>query len=343
MPSSLRFPIPSILKLLLLDLKVDLRHLARRASLSADLFYQEAATVDSREFYQLWQAIDWILKGVDLPGFVTQAVRAEATDPATLACLCSENLNSALLRLQQYERLIAPMELSVDITPEATHVSVDFYGNTAPVPEFLLHVKPIFLAQMARVCTRADISPLRVQYQRLPRDLSAYRAFFQCDVVPGDKTLLSFSAEDAIRPFATQNSAILRSFETSLTRQLEAVGAQSSTADRVHAALITLLPSGNSSIESVAKKLNMSVRTLQRKLQEESVAYQPLLQQTRLELAQYYLTRTEHSLGEISFLLGFKRVSSFSLAFKSWMGITPMAYRQSSVSQGTTAYSMLNY
>jgi len=48
----------------------------------------------------------------------------------------------------------------------------------------------------------------------------------------------------------------------------------------------------------------------------------------REELAYKYLQDDCISLGEISFLLGFSEMSSFSRAFKRWKGVSPRAYKE---------------
>ncbi|SMG64766.1 [weak similarity to] AraC-type DNA-binding domain-containing protein, partial [methanotrophic bacterial endosymbiont of Bathymodiolus sp.] len=44
-------------------------------------------------------------------------------------------------------------------------------------------------------------------------------------------------------------------------------------------------------------------------------------------LADKYIKDSSLNLNEISFLLGFSEISSFSRAFKRWTGSSPRAYR----------------
>ena len=45
-------------------------------------------------------------------------------------------------------------------------------------------------------------------------------------------------------------------------------------------------------------------------------------------MVRHYLSRTDISSGEISWLLGFQESNAFIRAFRSWTGTTPAAYRQ---------------
>jgi AraC-like DNA-binding protein len=75
-------------------------------------------------------------------------------------------------------------------------------------------------------------------------------------------------------------------------------------------------------LEKVASNLNMSPRTLQRKLNIEGYSFQELADEARKNLAMHYI-KLGHHLKEISRLLGYTEISAFSRAFKRWTGKNP--------------------
>lgn len=81
------------------------------------------------------------------------------------------------------------------------------------------------------------------------------------------------------------------------------------------------------SLQRVAAELNMSTRTLQRKLDEYEVSFRELRDRARLREACHLLTGTDVSIAEIAELLGYLEVASFSNAFRRWTGQSPSAYR----------------
>jgi AraC-like DNA-binding protein len=86
-------------------------------------------------------------------------------------------------------------------------------------------------------------------------------------------------------------------------------------------------------LAQVAPELNLTPRTLQRKLNEAGIGYQQLLDQTRHALAENYLRQPHLSLAEIAFLLGYQEQSSFTHAFKDWAGVTPGGWREAQLWQ----------
>ena len=97
--------------------------------------------------------------------------------------------------------------------------------------------------------------------------------------------------------------------------------------NRVITQIIEQLPSGNLSDTSIAEALYMNTRTLQRRLKEAGTSYTKLLSQVRNDLAMKYIREKNLTLTEISFLLGFSEMSSFSLAVKKWTGKSPSEAR----------------
>ena len=83
-------------------------------------------------------------------------------------------------------------------------------------------------------------------------------------------------------------------------------------------------------IDDLASQLNMSARTLQRKLKDAGHSYQSLLDDVRRRFAEHYLQATSLSMNEITFLIGYQEQSSFNHAFKGWNEISPSAYREKS-------------
>jgi len=97
---------------------------------------------------------------------------------------------------------------------------------------------------------------------------------------------------------------------------------------QVRKEIVRELHGGEALRNNVAEKLNMSPRTLQRRLDKQGVVYADLVDEVRAVLAKTKLQASDLSLPEIGFLLGFSEQSSFNRAFKRWTGKTPREYRR---------------
>src|SRR5690606_14304302 len=80
--------------------------------------------------------------------------------------------------------------------------------------------------------------------------------------------------------------------------------------------------------EDVARALNVSVRTLQRKLEDTGVTFRQISDSTRSQLAKEYLGDSKVGIAEVAFLLGYGDQSSFNRAFRRWTNETPGGWRK---------------
>ncbi len=92
-----------------------------------------------------------------------------------------------------------------------------------------------------------------------------------------------------------------------------------------------LLVDGDPGVETVARRLGMSARTLQRRLKDEDATFGELLDETRRETAIRLLEDAAMPISEVSFLLGFSDPSAFHRAFRRWTGVTPGDVRRGRV------------
>ena len=140
---------------------------------------------------------------------------------------------------------------------------------------------------------------------------------------------LSIRAADADRPLTGANRELLAVHEEVILRHLAHLES-ANLLERVRVAIVEELPSGRVTEEQVADALNMSRRTLHRRLREYSTTFRGMLGQVRQELARRYIREERYSVTEVAFSLGYADTSAFSRAFRGWFGISPTEARQRS-------------
>jgi len=89
-----------------------------------------------------------------------------------------------------------------------------------------------------------------------------------------------------------------------------------------------LLPKGSCSLKNTAKLMGLKERALQRRLSHETSSFQQILDQIRQQMAKEFLDSPATNLTNLSQILGYADLSTFSKAFKKWFGLSPSQYKR---------------
>lgn len=134
-------------------------------------------------------------------------------------------------------------------------------------------------------------------------------------------------AEDAFLDHDPLLADALRGSLARVTNSLDVVPASGQLSPAVEARILAGLAQGIDA-PAVAKSLGMSDRTLQRRLERESVTFSQMYDRVREREARERTRDRTRTLTEVAYSLGFSDVASFSRAFKRWTGTTPGLFRQ---------------
>ncbi len=312
------------------DLNISVQDVLRHAHLPLDLVTRKSPTITANEYFRLWDGLAYVLKDVpDFPLRLAQTMTVETFSPPIFACMCSADLNMALKRLAHYKPIVGPLRLGLEQNDQHTLVTFDGLPQTAPPPSSLIAFELAFWVQVARIATRERIIPAEVHITLDLPGVKKYEVFFGTPITQDRFNGLTFSAEDARKPFLTANDAMWSIFEPELRKRMDDLTHDSPFRERVRACLIEILASGQYSMADVASRLAISSRTLQRRLHQEGTSFQKVLDELREELARHYLASSDYSSGQIAFLLGYEEPNSFFRAFRAWTGQTPEHVRAS--------------
>jgi AraC-like DNA-binding protein len=126
-----------------------------------------------------------------------------------------------------------------------------------------------------------------------------YAGHFGCPVkFKADHNALVFTKADIELPFVTYNADLLGIVAPQLEVELAEQLAQKTFSEQAKGILKHLLAGQRPSIEDLARELHLSTRTLQRRLTEEGLTFQRLLDDARRELARHYLLHSSRELNE---------------------------------------------
>ena len=298
----------------------------KKAMLPEDLFARQSPSLTAEEYFRFMGAIDALSPDEQTPIRLAASEGIEAFSPPIFAAYCSRNALVCLKRLAQYKPLIGALLYQVEEIETEVSVEILSANPELELPEILVGIEFAFLVGLIRKATKENITPLSVMVKQ-PMKNPAYADFIGQPITAGDKNRLVLSKEDALVPFISRNESMWEFFEPELKRRLSMMETDDSYAARVRSALMELLPSGECTVDGVAKKLGYSKRSLQRKLQEENTNFQKQLNHTRELLAKTYLANTDMTTEDIAFLLGYQEIGSFLRALTIWTGQTVSEYK----------------
>lgn len=313
-------------KIVLLEHGVRPEDALRTAGLPDDLLQRANVRLDGDAHRRFCQAVDDAIGDPLLPIWMAEQLDASTFSPPLFTGLCSPNLAVACARIARFKTVVAPVRLDVthDGPLTVAFTMIDGAPRQAPMYESF---ELLFFVKLARMGTRKRVEPVRVRARSIPQPSAEYAAFLGCEIEEGPAIELMFSEEDAVRPFLTSNPGMWQAFEPELRRRLAELEASATFAERTQAVLMEALPAGITDVGSVARRLALSPRTLQRRLRDEGTSFKDIVRELRTRLSLHYLINTTTSASEIAYLLGFDQPSSFFRAFHEWTGCTPESVR----------------
>lgn len=315
-------------KLIINDLGLTPQQVLKAAGLPVDILQRDKPMVTAKQYFDMWRAIEGLINQPDVHLLIATSITVESFSPPLFAALCSDNLATALDRLQKYKKLIGPLQLQIEKQKDKSIFS--FESTTTDVlPDSYQMVECAFITNLLRIATRTQATPLFIETPLFADISEATKRYFNCDIKSANKTRIAFSSSVLQTEFLSKNSQMWEFFEPQLNSNLMQYESNQTINEQVTTLLLNLIPAGKANIEEMASNLCMSKRTLQRRLSSSGHAFQSLLNSVREQLAIHYLKKSNYPNAEIAFLLGFDDPNSFIRAFSSWVGESPESYRQS--------------
>ncbi len=234
-------------------------------------------------------------------------------------------LKEGMARLQRFMALLSEAaSFSMIEAEEGCWLQLGLADPAAPVSRQRVAFGLLSILMQASWLVRYPVVPLQVEFAfDEPPGADDFEQAFLCRPSFGrrhNRMLISHYDLNTVLP--THNPVVSSLHEQLLQEHLLQLG-HTSTRYRVLSEITRRLKSGEPRRADIAAALYISDRTLQRRLNEENVSYQQLLNEARMALARQYLADKRLSLAEVSDLLGFVDQSNFHRASKRWFGKAP--------------------
>jgi AraC-like DNA-binding protein len=245
------------------------------------------------------------------------------------AWIASASLRTALHRIARFRRMFNE-QILLEVHESPDRLRMAYHMTQAfSEPDVLGDAHVANLLQLCRIIHGPELQPVDVSLSLPPpADPAPWRAHYGPVVRFGqDENSFSISAKDADAHLTGSNPELVAIHEEVIERYLLKFD-RHNILNRIRLHLMDALPSGRVTEDDVARTLNMSKRTLHRKLNENRETFRSILVQVRKDLARYYVRKPDFNITEIAFLLGYADTSAFSRAFRSWFGHSPTKARE---------------
>lgn len=288
------------------------------------------ATVAHEIFGPVIGTVDWSTIGLEV---------GASLEPLDLGLL-GYYLHSCPDLLSAYEKLVRYQALISDVAN--FHVEEDeehiYWYLTTPMGFGFMDDRMMkVVTDLGMACrhgivkrlAQSGLSPAFVElvYNDDDRDnLKSLEKFYGCKAIYGQNfNKIIYRKSDVERPIPSSNAEVRRLLEPVLNQRMEKLYGNKNQTQMVERLIRSNIGLMNCTLESIAFKLNMSPRNLQRRLQNEDAKFQDLLEQIQKEVS---LSCKQNGMvpKEIADLLGYKETNSFLRAFKRWYGVSFSKY-----------------
>ena len=249
------------------------------------------------------------------------------------ALVCSPTIREYFQVAVKYHRLATPL-LSMSWREEGDYVSWVLPMNAAvthpdSLMRFLIEQQLTQLSTHLRAVVDQDCClPVRASLPySAPAHTNLYRRYLGC-AVRFDQPIAELTYPRSILSAKPRmaHGLTAKIMQETCDRILGEVKTSTGVAGEVYQ-IIASTPGHSPSMESVARQLATTERTLNRKLNAEGTSFTQILDDVRCNLAKEYLSSTKLSIEDISELVGFSEAANFRHAFRRWTGSTPAHYR----------------
>ncbi len=279
----------------------------------------------------LWRAILEQTDDPDLPVHSAEQLPFGAYRVIDYLAAHAPTLGAAFERVAAYFLLIDP-RATITITHHAGGREVAMVASS-PGTTIRREAAEYTLAALVlrtRAGTGIEFVPTRVSFANpAPASTRELERVFACPLeFDAERHGLSLTDVDWTRVCDQADPALFELLEGHAALVLAALPPASELVGELRQAISIELRTADPTLAAVGKRLGMSGRTLQRRLDDERVRFGALVDESKTELAKAGLADRSLAICEVAFMLHFADPSAFTRAFKRWTGVTPGRWRQ---------------
>ncbi len=310
---------------------IDGAALLRGSGIDPDSPWDPKVMIPDGTYYDLLERIAAEVDVTDLPVRAGASMRLDEYGALGLAFKAATTLGASYARVERYARLwtsVVEYELRPD--PRGTLFILHRPGERRLGMRLSNEATLASAVSIARQVSPTPVTPLQVLIRHpAPISVAAHEEWFGCPVrFAAELDAILFARETLAQSNILGDEGISRYLVSHLETELSEIVDEAPLVSRTKDAIAQALSEGAPKMADIARGLGLSARSFHRRLSEHGMSFQILTEETRRDLAEGLLRDERHSLAEIAFLTGFAEQSSFTRAFKRWVGMTPASYRK---------------
>ncbi|CAA0114639.1 putative HTH-type transcriptional regulator [Zhongshania aliphaticivorans] len=273
-----------------------------------------------------------VIRGINIPEIgliVGRRYHLSAYGLLGLAIMTSENLLAGMAVL--YKNILMTwtyMFWNTTVRGDRAYVSLEKLRDLGGSYQYMVDRGLVASHTIFKEALGQELPVIEVHLkQDKPTYADLYTEYFKCPVYfNSSENYYAFDSSLLYQPLAQSEPETARIYGNQCEKICLQLAKNSTFSDIVRNHILSS-PRDIFTLDTIADRLNMTARTVQRKLSAEGRSYKDILEDVRCNLAIEYLQSTSFTIEEIAVRLGYSDSSSFCHAYKRWTGINPSELR----------------
>ena len=294
--------------------------LSRLAAGPAD-FLAAAATVEAADFYAVVKFVREALAD-ELLGIRAGAfLNLKSLGLVYQISLQTTTVAEALFYLQHYLNASFPLiHLQTDISTSVATIVLRISNEAAAENRIILESVLTVIARELQTMAGPEFT--------LGLSSPFYNASYPENWQPGKSFTLAFTKAVLGARIQDKSRWQLDVLVPEYLQLIERLKAEPTFSTRVKITMLSMAQPALPDLARVADAFNLTVRTLQRRLDTENTSFRQLQGALKKEISYLLINHQRFSVAEISEVLGFAEPAAFIHSFKKWYGHSPEKFRQ---------------
>jgi AraC-like DNA-binding protein len=306
--------------------------LLKETDLTPDDIEFERRDLNYSQQYQIIKNALTISKQASLGLIVGEQSELSMHGLVGLAAMSAATLYEVLMIFAKYHHVRAPFfEMRLETTNDHLIVKLKAIDTLdEPINRFLIEAGASMLQSMVEHIVGREVHEAHLHLPlHSAKNWGIYHQYFHCPVIPSEDDFAHYSLPLALAksPSPNRDDLLRQRAEEGCKSILGKISEQTTSTGKVEE-LLNFNREIYLTLEECAKLLNVSPRTLIRRLEAEQTSFHTLIEARRKALVVGLLANPNISIEAIGLELGYEYTTNFRRAFKRWFTVTPSEYRQ---------------